>query len=56
MWFRRGLLLMLSPDSWAMLPAVRQKLHLSPCAVTDDDVAERNPKTVMLDLVQPLAA
>jgi hypothetical protein len=39
-----------------ILPAVRQKLDLSPCAVTDDDVSERNPKTFMLDLVQPLAA
>src|SRR5437868_14541797 len=32
-WFRRGLLLIVSPDSLGTtVPAVRQKLHLSSCA------------------------
>ena len=38
-WFRRGRLLMVSPDFGRhSVPAVRQKLHLSPCADFPDQL------------------
>jgi len=30
-WFRRGRLVMISPDTAAILAALSQKIHLSPC-------------------------
>jgi hypothetical protein len=48
-WFRRGLLLIVSPDSLGTtVPAVRQKLHLSSCADFRDQLSLRAADVVLV--------